>query len=65
VVIVEFALGFPAGWLQTELPGSYAVRGIRAVFLIGPDGRVLAKNLSGEGIKLAVAKALSEARPSP
>ena len=32
-----------------------------AVFLIGPDGRILAKDLEGEGIKEAVGKALAKA----
>jgi hypothetical protein len=31
-----------------------------AVFLIGPDGRILAKDLEGEGVKEAVGKALSK-----
>jgi hypothetical protein len=29
------------------------------VFLIGPEGRIIAKDLQGEAIKQAVAKALS------
>ena len=37
----------------------YGVRGIPAMFLAGPDGKLLAKDLRGEALKAAVAKALS------
>ena len=33
-----------------------------AAFLIGPDGRILARDLQGEGIQQAVARALGGSR---
>jgi len=47
-------------WSKTETPEKYGVLGIPAVFLIGPDGKVLAKNLRGTAIKSRVAQALGE-----
>ncbi len=38
----------------------YKVRGIPATFLIGADGRILAKNLRGAELKEAVGKALGD-----
>jgi protocatechuate 3,4-dioxygenase beta subunit/peroxiredoxin len=59
-------------WQQVFLPGqwnaqtvkAYGVRGIPSIWLIGPDGRVMAKDLRGDGIKLAVASALNGS-PTP
>jgi thiol-disulfide isomerase/thioredoxin len=57
--------GAPAGKV-------YKVQSIPATFLIGPDGRILAKNLRGGELKEAVRKALddpkvfsAEGRPTP
>ena len=44
------------------ITNSYGILGIPSLMLIGPDGRVVAKNLRGSGIKAAVAKALGEAK---
>ncbi len=55
---VAWTQGLLGDWSQTKVPESYGVRGIPAVFLIGPDGRVAAKRLSGGGIQLAVEQAL-------
>jgi beta-lactamase regulating signal transducer with metallopeptidase domain/thiol-disulfide isomerase/thioredoxin/uncharacterized GH25 family protein len=41
---------------------AYRVRAIPTTFLIGPDGRILAKNLRGSQLKEAVRKALEGAR---
>jgi len=38
----------------------YKVRSIPETFLIGPDGRILAKNLRGGELKAAVRKALQD-----
>ena len=54
------------GWLQaflgdrsqTAVPSDYGVQGIPATFLIGPDGKILAKDQRDEGIQRAVGKAL-------
>jgi hypothetical protein len=39
----------------------YHVRGIPSIWLIGPDGKVIAKNLRGEGIANLVRKSLQPA----
>jgi len=39
---------------------AYKVRAIPATFLIGPDGRILAKNLRGAELKEAIRKALKD-----
>ena len=39
---------------------AYRLRGIPAIFLIGPDGKILAKDLRGEKIRDAVAEALGK-----
>jgi peroxiredoxin len=43
----------------------YKVRAIPATFLIGPDGRILAKNLRGAELKEAVRKALEDTKVVP
>jgi hypothetical protein len=43
----------------------YTVRSIPATFLIGPDGRILAKNLRGAELKEAVRKALEDPKLFP
>ena len=47
-------------WSQTKLPDQYGVNGIPATFLIGPEGRIIAKDLRGAAIREAVAKALGQ-----
>ncbi|HZZ78837.1 MAG TPA: TlpA disulfide reductase family protein, partial [Gemmataceae bacterium] len=49
---------FLGEWSSSPYPTKYGVFGIPAIFLIGPDGRVLAKNLRDEKLKEEVAKAL-------
>ena len=55
-------LGWTQGLLDTSsknrVLADYGVRGIPSIWLIGPDGRVLAKDLRGDAIKTAVAEAL-------
>lgn len=50
--------GFLGAWSKTSVPADYGVRGIPSIWLIGPDGRVLAKDLRGDAIKAAVGEAL-------
>lgn len=50
-------LFLPGGWESTTVK-DYGVRGIPSIWLIGPDGKVVAKELRGDGIKLAVGQAL-------
>ena len=43
--------GFLGEWNETKVPESYGVNGIPSIWLIGPDGKVIAKNLRGSQIK--------------
>ena len=52
--------GFLGDWGKDEVTKKYGVRGIPSIWLIGPDGKVVAKELRGEGISEAVKKALGE-----
>ena len=53
--------GFAGNLLAGASAGNvYKVRAIPATFLIGPDGRILAKNLRGSELKEAVRKALDD-----
>jgi len=54
--------GFLGDWGKDEVTKLYGVRGIPSIWLIGPDGKVLANNLRGDGIMAAVRGAL-EAKP--
>jgi thiol-disulfide isomerase/thioredoxin len=48
------------GGTHSRVPTQYTVRSLPATFLIGPDGRVLAKNLRGDELRQAVAAALAD-----
>jgi peroxiredoxin len=50
--------GFLGEWSKTDLPNRYGVEGIPAIFLIGPDGRLIASGLRGADVKSAVQAAL-------
>jgi peroxiredoxin len=60
------ALGWSQGVLgdfsEAKLPAEYGVRSIPSIWLIGPDGKVLTKDLRGNSIKEAIAKALGEVK---
>ena len=55
-------------WVQgflgrdSDVAGNYGVASIPQVLLIGPDGRVLARNLGGAGIQAAVNQELDRRR---
>lgn len=55
-------LAWPQVWLaegtSSQLAKDYAVRSIPATFLIGSDGRVVARGLRGEPLRQAIAQAL-------
>ena len=53
-------MGFLGDWPKAGLPSKYGVQGIPSIFLIGPDGKILAKDLRGEAIKSAVEHALGK-----
>lgn len=48
------------GYLGERLTQNYKVSAIPATFLIGPDGRILARNLRGPALKEAVQAALKD-----
>jgi thiol-disulfide isomerase/thioredoxin/protocatechuate 3,4-dioxygenase beta subunit len=50
--------GFLGDWRKDPVSGSYGVQSIPSVFLISPDGKIIANELRGDSIKAAVAKAL-------
>lgn len=64
--VEENALGWSQAFLgpfdNTEVPSDYGVVGIPSIWLIGPDGKVVAKYLRGPGIKQAIADALGEGK---
>ena len=43
--------GFLGDWSTAKLPDDFGVQAIPAIFLIGPDGKILRAGLTGEGIK--------------
>ena len=48
------------GGTKTGTAAAYGVQGIPSIWLIGPDGKVIAKELRGERIKMEIAKALGK-----
>lgn len=44
--------------MKTDLPSRYGVEGIPAMFLIGPDGKLVTSGLRGSDVKSAVQAAL-------
>lgn len=55
---LQWVQGFLGEWSKTKVPESFGVRGIPAIFLIGPDGKILAQGLRGQAIAVAVEQAL-------
>jgi len=51
---------FLGEWSKTDVPATFGVEGIPAIFLIGPDGKIIGRDLRGEAIKSAVAEALKK-----
>ncbi len=56
---IAWTQGFLGDWSKDKTTQIYGVYSIPAVFLIGPDGKVLATDLRGSKIKEAVAAALA------
>ncbi len=57
---LNWTQGFLGDWEKTDLPRFYGVWGIPALFLIGPDGRVVDRNMDGARAMEAVATALAD-----
>jgi len=54
----QWVEGFLGDWGKDEVTKTYDVHGIPSIWLIGPDGKVMANGLRGEGIMQAVSAAL-------
>jgi thiol-disulfide isomerase/thioredoxin len=52
--------GFLGEWSKATLPNDYGVRGIPSVWLIGPDGKIVARDLRGATVKTAIQAAISQ-----
>lgn len=52
--------GFLGDWGKDEVTKKYGVSGIPSIWLIGPDGKVVASRLRGNGIMEAVSSALDQ-----
>jgi len=57
---IKWLQGFLGNWSKDTVTQDYAVRGIPAIFLIGPDGKIISQNLRGEAIKQAIGNALGK-----
>ncbi|MGD2174868.1 MAG: carboxypeptidase regulatory-like domain-containing protein, partial [Candidatus Brocadiaceae bacterium] len=55
---MEWVQGFLGDWSATNVPDRFGVRGIPAIFLIDPEGQIVARDLRGQRIKRAVETAL-------
>ena len=55
-----WTMGFLGDWSKADLPAQYGVQGIPSIYLIGPDGKIIARDLRGESIKAAVERALGK-----
>ncbi|HUA37789.1 MAG TPA: TlpA disulfide reductase family protein [Candidatus Sulfopaludibacter sp.] len=56
---IGWTQGFLGDWYHDKVTRAYGVFGIPSIFLIGPDGRILATGLGGPRIEEAVAAALA------
>ena len=58
---MDWTGGFLGEWSKTDLPDQYGVDGIPSIFLIGPDRKIIARDLRGPLIRTAVQNALRSA----
>ena len=47
-------------WSDSKVTPLYGVEGIPSIFLLSPDGKIIARELRGEAIADAVGKALGK-----
>jgi thiol-disulfide isomerase/thioredoxin len=55
---IQWTQGFLGEWSKSVVTPLYGVEGIPSIFLIAPDGKIIARDLRGEEISEAVAKVL-------
>lgn len=55
-----WTMGFLGDWSKADLPNQYGVYGIPSIFLIGPDRKIIARDLRGDAIKAAVDQAMAK-----
>ncbi len=55
---IRWLQGFLGDWSKNTVTKVYEVEGIPSVFLIGPDGKIIANHLRGDAIMAAVGNAL-------
>lgn len=58
---VNWTQGFLGKLSDSTVTPLYRVEGVPAIFLIGPDGKIIAEDLRGDAIREAVGKALGKA----
>jgi peroxiredoxin len=56
---LQWTQGFLGEWQKSPVSDQYGVEGIPEIFLIGPDGTILARDLRGAAIDQAITEALA------
>ena len=54
----DYVHGYLGAWSDSEVPKQYGVRGIPSIWLIGPDGKIVARDLRGQRLREAVKQAV-------
>jgi peroxiredoxin len=57
---MDWSMGFLPGAWDSPVVSAYGVDGIPSIWLIGPNGKVIAKELRGDDIEAAVKQALAK-----
>ncbi|HEY3913729.1 MAG TPA: carboxypeptidase regulatory-like domain-containing protein, partial [Verrucomicrobiae bacterium] len=55
---IKWVQGFLGQWSESSVTIAYGVDGIPSIFLIDPEGRIIDRDLRGDGIRSAVERAL-------
>ncbi len=59
---LTYTQGFLGPWKNDNVTKLYGIRGIPSIWLIGPNGKIVAKNLYGQKLHRAVKKALAQVK---